>query len=175
MVMRITRNILSAVAIAVVTATSFDSVAFAATNAGKVKAATIVQEEAKAAGVPADLALAMARVESNFNCKARGRHGERGIMQIKPSTAKGIGYKGTANGLMDCRTGARWGMKYLKQALTKSKGDYCRAAALYNQGLGMKKMTRGGKAYCAATVALTKKYGANTVALVNSKVIKKRR
>ena len=39
----------------------------------------------------------------------------------------------------------------------------------------MRKMTRGGKAYCAATVALTKKYGANTVALVNSKVTKKRK
>ena len=173
--MRITRNILSAVAIAVVTATSFDSVALAASSAGKVKAASIVQEEARAAGVPTDLALAMARVESNFNCRAVGRAGERGIMQIKPTTARGIGYKGTPSGLSDCRTGARWGMKYLKQALNKAGGSYCRAAALYNQGLGMKKMTRGGKAYCAATVALTKRYGANTVAITNSTVTKKRR
>lgn len=172
--MRITRNILSAVAIAVVTATSFDSAALAASNAGKVKAASIVQEEAKAAGVPTDLALAMARVESNFNCSARGRAGERGIMQIKPSTAKGIGYKGTGNGLLDCRTGARWGMKYLKQAYKKAGGDYCRAAALYNQGLGMKKMTRGGKAYCVAAVALVKRYGSNTVAITQSKVTKRR-
>lgn len=172
--MRTTRNILSAVAIAVVTATSFDSVAHAATSAGKVKAATIVQEEAKAAGVPVALALAMARVESNFNCGAVGRAGERGIMQIKPSTAKGIGYKGSAGGLNDCRVGAKWGMRYLKQALTKAGGDYCRAAALYNQGLGMKKMTRNGKAYCVAAVALVKRYGGNTVAIAQSKVTKGR-
>src|SRR3546814_7057881 len=55
----------------------------------------IIAKYAKAYGVPVDLAHAVVKVESNFNPKARGRAGEVGLMQIKPATARMMGYKGS--------------------------------------------------------------------------------
>ncbi len=51
-----------------------------------------ISEVAARHGVPASLALAVARVESNMRCQARGRAGSWGPLQIKPATARGLGY-----------------------------------------------------------------------------------
>ena len=99
----------------------------------------IVKAEAARQGVPVSLALSVARHESGFKCHLVGRAGERGVMQIKPATARGIGYKGAASGLSNCATGIRYGMMYLKMAYKKAGGDFYRAAILYNGGLGSKK------------------------------------
>lgn len=96
----------------------------------------MVAQEATRQGVPVSLALSIAKHESNFRCSAVGRHGERGVMQIKPRTARGLGYKGKPSGLNDCATGIRYGMIYLKMALKKAGGNTYRAAILYNAGLG---------------------------------------
>lgn len=105
--------------------------------AGNVK--SMVAAEAAKQGVPVGLALAIAKAESNFNCGAVGRAGERGVMQIKPRTARGLGYKGTASGLNNCATGIRYGMIYLKQAYRKAGGNIYRAALLYNAGIHSKR------------------------------------
>ncbi len=97
---------------------------------------SMVREEAIRQSVPVSLALSIAKHESNFRCSAVGRHGERGVMQIKPRTARGLGYKGKPSGLNDCATGIRYGMIYLKMALKKAGGNTYRAAILYNAGLG---------------------------------------
>lgn len=99
----------------------------------------MVRAEAVRQGVPVSLALAVAKHESNFNCHLIGRAGERGVMQIKPSTARGIGYRGTASGLSHCATGIRYGMMYLKMAYRKAGGNVYRTALLYNGGLGSKR------------------------------------
>lgn len=109
---------------------------------------SMIVQEANAIGVPASLALAVARAESNFSCSVRSKAGAIGVMQIKYATAKGIGYRGSAKGLFDCRTNIKWGLKYLKQALVKARGNHCVAAHLYYSGLYAKKMTRGSKKYC---------------------------
>lgn len=96
----------------------------------------MVRKEAQRQGVPVGLALAVAKHESNFRCSAIGRAGERGVMQIKPRTARGLGYRGSASGLNNCHTGILYGMKYLKMAYSKSSGSVYRAALLYNGGLG---------------------------------------
>lgn len=96
----------------------------------------MVKKEAVRQGVPVGLALAVAKHESNFKCHLIGRAGERGVMQIKPSTARGIGYRGSASGLSNCATGIRYGMMYLKMAYQKAKGSVYRTALLYNGGLG---------------------------------------
>ena len=111
---------------------------------------SLVRNEAARQGVPASLALSIANHESRFRCSAVGKRGERGVMQIKPSTARGIGYKGSARGLNDCSTGVYWGMKYLKMAYVKAKGDVKRAAFLFNAGLGAKSRNPGHKPYVAA-------------------------
>lgn len=99
----------------------------------------MVQSEAIRQGVPIGLAMAVAKHESGLKCHLVGRAGERGVMQIKPSTARGIGYKGSPSGLSRCATGIYWGMMYLKMAYKKAKGDFYRAAIFYNGGLGSRK------------------------------------
>jgi soluble lytic murein transglycosylase-like protein len=105
--------------------------------AGNVR--NMVAAEAARQGVPVGLAVAVAKAESNFNCGAVGRAGERGVMQIKPRTARGIGYNGPASGLNNCETGIRYGMLYLKQAYRKAGGNIYRAALLYNAGIHSKR------------------------------------
>ena len=99
----------------------------------------MVRSEAIRQGVPVSLAMAVAKAESNFRCSAVGRGGERGVMQIKPATARGIGYRGPSSGLNNCRVGIRYGMMYLKMAYRIAKGNVYRTALLYNAGIGSKR------------------------------------
>lgn len=85
-------------------------------------------------GVPAGLALAVARIESNMRCQARGRAGELGPLQIKPATARGLGYNGPASALNSCGAGLEWGMRHLAVAYRRC-GSAAGAAALHNRGL----------------------------------------
>lgn len=85
--------------------------------------------------VPVALALAVARVESNFNCRAHGRHGELGPLQIKPATARGLGYRGPVQALQSCGAGVEWGMRHLAAAYRRC-GTMAGAARLHQRGLG---------------------------------------
>lgn len=111
----------------------------ASTASAKGSVEAMVRAEAARQGVPASLALSIAKHESGFRCSAVGRAGERGVMQIKPATARGIGYRGPASGLNNCHTGIRYGMIYLRMAYRLSGGNAYRAAVLYNGGLGAKR------------------------------------
>ncbi len=64
----------------------------------------IVTRYASEYGVPASLAHAVIRIESNYRANARGRAGEVGLMQIKPSTARGMGYSGSIKALYNPET-----------------------------------------------------------------------
>ena len=97
-------------------------------------AARRIAEVAARHGVPASLALAVARVESNMRCQARGRAGELGPLQIKPATARGLGYSGPASALNSCGAGLEWGMRHLAVAYRQC-GSAAGAAALHNRGL----------------------------------------
>jgi soluble lytic murein transglycosylase-like protein len=103
----------------------------------------MVRREARAQGVPEHLALGVARTESNFRCSAVGRAGERGVMQIKPRTARGVGFRGPAHALNNCAVGIRYGMKYLALAYRKARGNAHLAATYYNRGLGTKSRSSG--------------------------------
>lgn len=94
-----------------------------------------ITEVAARHGVPAGLALAVARIESNMRCQARGRAGELGPLQIKPATARGLGYSGPASALNSCGAGLEWGMRHLAVAYQRC-GSAAGAAALHNRGLG---------------------------------------
>ena len=107
-----------------------------------------IQSYAKAYGVPVDLAHAVVRVESNFNPRARGSAGEIGLMQIKPATARMMGYRGSAKGLYDPETNIKFGMKYLAMAHDLSGGTTCGTILKYNAGHGAKRMNPVSKRYC---------------------------
>lgn len=87
------------------------------------------------AQVPDALVRAIIHVESGGNPKARGAHGEIGLMQIKLETARSVGYSGSRRGLFDPETNVRYGTAYLAIAWQRAKGDLCRAASLFNMGV----------------------------------------
>ncbi len=66
-----------------------------------------VRRHARAAGVPVRVALAVVRQESNFLPGVTGRAGEIGLMQLKCSTARGMGYRGSCRGLYNVATNLR--------------------------------------------------------------------
>ncbi|WP_075214716.1 lytic transglycosylase domain-containing protein [Mongoliimonas terrestris] len=120
-----------------------------ASNTAPTAIRALIQKHAKAHGVPADLAEAVVHVESRFNPRARGRAGEVGLMQIKPATARGIGYLGSTKDLYDPDTNIRWGMLYLAKAYQMAGGDTCGTILRYNGGHAAKRMTKGVRAYCS--------------------------
>ena len=97
---------------------------------------TAVKHEARIQRVPEKLALSIARIESNGACGAQSSANAIGVMQIKHATARMIGYNGTAAGLKNCRTSAKWGVKYLAMCLDLADDDVKKAALCYNQGHG---------------------------------------
>lgn len=116
----------------------------------------IIAEAARSAGVPVALAQGIALVETRHRCELVGRHGERGPLQIKPATARGLGYRGTDADLSDCRTGAAWGMRYLRLALDRAGGDWMRGSTLYNAGIGSR---RTSSAYGRRVLGAASGYG----------------
>lgn len=70
---------------------------------------------ATALGVDPRLALAVAKVESNFNPYAVSRVGAIGVMQVMPATARHFGV--TRSQLFDADTNIRTGILYLKKML----------------------------------------------------------
>jgi soluble lytic murein transglycosylase-like protein len=94
----------------------------------------MVFAEAARTGVPPTIAVAVVRVESNFNPRARGRAGEWGLMQIKCQTARGVGFSGRCAALADPQTNVTYGMRYLALAL-KRGGPGCAGVSLYQSGI----------------------------------------
>ncbi|WP_316228688.1 lytic transglycosylase domain-containing protein [Bradyrhizobium sp. SZCCHNR1045] len=92
---------------------------------------SMINAAADAQGIPRNLAHGVIRVESNYNCHLRGSHGERGIMQVKPETARSVGVTGN---LFDCATGLRAGMLYLSIAIRRG-GTKCSGISLYQRGV----------------------------------------
>ncbi|QIO50982.1 lytic transglycosylase domain-containing protein [Rhizobium leguminosarum bv. trifolii] len=104
--------------------------------------------------VPVALATAVIRIESNFNPNARGSHGEIGLMQIKPATARMMGYSGSAKGLFDPETNIKYGMKYLAAAHDLGGGETCNTILKYNAGHGATRMNPVSKSYCGKVLAM---------------------
>lgn len=89
--------------------------------------------------VPAELALAIARQESEFNPNAQSSVGALGLMQVMPATAKsvaeGLGISYSSKNLGEnWEYNARIGTEYLAQMLERYEGSTLLAAAAYNAG-----------------------------------------
>ncbi|MBL4757848.1 MAG: transglycosylase SLT domain-containing protein [Rhizobiales bacterium] len=115
---------------------------------GRQEIGRMIDRAARAAGVPVSLAHAVVRVESNYNPRVRGAAGEIGLMQIKPSTARGMGFSGPASALYDPATNLHWGMAYLAGAHDLAGGDICGTILRYNAGHGARRMNPISARYC---------------------------
>ena len=99
--------------------------------------------------IPSDLVFAIIKVESNFNSRAKSHAGAMGLMQLMPSTARSIGYKGSMKALYNPETNITWGMKYLAMAYKKAGGDTCKTVMRYQSGLWAKKYSKWNRIYCS--------------------------
>lgn len=113
----------------------------------------LIRRHAAANGVPVALAEAVVRIESRYNPRAMNG-GALGLMQIKHQTARGLGYAGSASGLLDPDTNLRFGMKYLAQAYRLSGGDTCATVMRYQSGHYAKRFSAANRAYCGKARAI---------------------
>lgn len=94
----------------------------------------LVASHAAANGVPASLVHRVIMRESRYNPRAVGRGGAMGMMQIKLATARGMGYTGSAAGLLDANTNMTYAVKYLAGAYRAAGGNESRAVGYYASG-----------------------------------------
>lgn len=101
------------------------------TNLGKDDIKLLIANEARKQGVDPKLALAVAQHESGFNPNAKGDGGKSfGLFQIY--TTAHPDYKGG----FDPQKNAEYGIKFIKNLLSKYGGDVYKALRAYNGGSG---------------------------------------
>jgi soluble lytic murein transglycosylase-like protein len=105
-----------------------------AARAGHSEYDAMIAAQAQANGVPEALVHRVVLRESRYQPHLVGRCGCIGLMQIKLSTARSLGYTGDAAGLRDPNTNLTYGVKYLAGAYRAAHGDHARAVHYYASG-----------------------------------------
>ncbi len=83
--------------------------------------------------VPERLVRRVVHRESRFNPGARNGP-YWGLMQISHPTARGMGYTGSAKGLLDAETNLKYAVRYLSGAYKVAGGDESQAVRYYARG-----------------------------------------
>ena len=122
------------------------------TISGSAAIDRMIERHARENGLPPALAYAVVRVESRYNPRAIGG-GAMGLSQIKPATARSLGFSGSSSALLDADTNLTYGMKYLKGAWEQGGHDVCRASMKYKGGHRTTRMTSAALRYCSAVKA----------------------
>ena len=81
-------------------------------------------------GVPRELVIAVSRAESAFRSDVTSPAGAKGLMQLMPSTARGLG----VTDITDPWQNLAGGTRYLRQLLDRFDGDATKVIASYNAG-----------------------------------------
>lgn len=101
--------------------------------------ADIFRRASEKYGVSYDFLTAVAKAESDFNPNCVSSAGAKGIMQIMPEEAKGLGIQD----IFDVEQNIMGSAKLLAAHLEKFNGDTTLAAAAYNAGSGRVKQYGG--------------------------------
>ncbi len=83
--------------------------------------------------VPEELVRRVIVRESGYNPAARNGP-YYGLMQISHATARGMGFRGEAAGLLDAETNLRYAVRYLAGAYVTAGGNHDRAVQFYARG-----------------------------------------
>ncbi|MBX9933738.1 MAG: lytic transglycosylase domain-containing protein [Methylobacterium sp.] len=94
---------------------------------------TLITQHAQANGIPEGLVHRVVQRESRYNARATSR-GNYGLMQIRHGTARGMGYSGSASGLLDANTNLTYAVPYLAAAYRVAGGNQNQAILLYARG-----------------------------------------
>jgi soluble lytic murein transglycosylase-like protein len=93
----------------------------------------LIASHAAANGVPENLVRRVIRRESGGNPRAV-HAGNYGLMQIRLGTARAMGYRGSAAGLLDPDINMTYAVKYLAGAYRAAGGNADRAVHYYAAG-----------------------------------------
>jgi soluble lytic murein transglycosylase-like protein len=93
----------------------------------------LIDKYAALYGVPAQLIHRVVRRESMYNPGARNGP-YYGLMQIRHDTARSMGYKGSAAGLLDADTNLKYAVKYLRGAYIVGGYNSDSAVRFYARG-----------------------------------------
>lgn len=112
----------------------------------------LVMAAATRYGLPAALIKAIIRAESNgdplaFNPEGDGSNPSRGLMQVRWSTAQGLGYTGDPAKLFDPRVNIELGAKLLRQLWDRFKGGTTDIISAYNAGPRIASQRQPGQPY----------------------------
>ena len=94
---------------------------------------SLIARHAAANNVPVELVRRVIKRESGGNPRVISK-GNFGVMQIRLGTARAMGYRGTAAGLLDADTNMTYAVKYLAGAYHAADGNANRAVHYYAAG-----------------------------------------
>ena len=151
--------------------------ALARTTPQRAHIERMVAEEALRAGIPVSLAMAVAKVESNFNSRALSSAGARGVMQIMPKTGKDL-YGASPEELWDPRYNIQIGIDFLKN-LHKRYGRWDLALSHYNGGSRVgtppnAKVIPATRKYVDAVLAWHRRYARNETVMAMAEAVESR-
>jgi soluble lytic murein transglycosylase-like protein len=113
---------------------TFEPMAFAeAPSGGSANVNNLIAKYASHYDVPEGLIHRVVKRESGYNPKARNGP-YWGLMQISAATARSMGFKGDASGLLDPDTNLKYAVKYLRGAWMV--GGYSQEAAVRHYARG---------------------------------------
>jgi soluble lytic murein transglycosylase-like protein len=124
---------------------------FARRAAGHGELDTMIARHAQMNGVPEALVHRVVIRESRYNARSVGSGGAMGLMQIKYSTARAMGYTGSPSGLLDPETNLTYAVRYLAGAYRVAGGNSDRAVSNYAHGFYYAAKRQGVSPYAMAS------------------------
>ncbi len=114
----------------------------------------LIQKIAHKHGICPCLVKAIIKAESNFDPKAVSPRGDKGLMQLAPSTAEWFNVKNPFDPAENIEGGVRY-LKYLKVLFDE---DLDAMVCAYNAGHGRQRIPKSTRAYAKTVLAYRDKY-----------------